>query len=76
MEAIMGKIEIIWNWYYWYYEEILESFSEIISVRFGKNCEEILETLRKNMENISNKLWKNIYWLKFCEICKANFGRI
>ncbi len=37
------KIWVIWNLYYWYYEEILERFSEIISVKFRKNYKEILE---------------------------------
>ncbi len=34
MEISLGKIEINRNWC-WYCEEILESFSEIISVKIG-----------------------------------------
>ncbi len=35
METVLRKIEVIWNWY-WYYVEILESFFEIISVTLVK----------------------------------------
>ncbi len=58
METLLGKIEVIRNWRYWYYEEILESFSEIISVKLRENSEEILERLWKNIGNTSYKLFK------------------
>ncbi len=56
----LRKIEIIRNRCCWFYEEVLESFSEIISVKLRKNYEEILEKLRKNVGNTSEKLLKNI----------------
>ncbi len=57
-ETLLGKIEVIRNWYFWYYEEILESFSEIILMKLGKYYKEIfvLEKLWKNIENTSHKL--------------------
>ncbi len=55
MEILSRKIEVIRN-LCCYYEEILKSFSEIISVKLRKNCEEILENLWKNIGNISHKL--------------------
>ncbi len=39
----------LYNWS-WYYEEILENFSEI-RVKLGKDYEEILEKLWKNIGN-------------------------
>ncbi len=35
METLLGKAEVIRNWY-WYYEEILENFFEVISVKSKK----------------------------------------
>ncbi len=49
METLFGRIEVIWKWC-WYYEEILESFSEIISVKFEKNWEKMLQKICKNLE--------------------------
>ncbi len=43
METLLGKIKVIRNLCCWYYEEILESLSEIISVKLGRIYEEILE---------------------------------
>ncbi len=37
METLLGKTEVIWNWCCWYYEEILESCHEIISVKLKEN---------------------------------------
>ncbi len=54
METLLGKVEVIRNWC-WYYEEILKSFSKIISVKLGKNYEEILEKIWKNIGNILHK---------------------
>ncbi len=52
LETLLGKIELIQNWYSWYYKEILESFSEIISVKFRKknekNCRKTLKKYRKH----------------------------
>ncbi len=55
-----GNLEVIRNWCRRYYEEILENFSKIISVKLGKNYEEMLEKLRKNMGNTSHQLKKTI----------------
>ncbi len=55
METLAEKTEVIRNWC-WYYEEVLESFPEIISLKFVKNCEEILEKLWKDIGNTSQKL--------------------
>ncbi len=55
MEILWRKTEANRNWS-WYYEEILENFSEIILVKLGKICEEILEKLWKHIGNISHKL--------------------
>ncbi len=52
---VIGKIEVVRN-RCWYYEEILESFSEIISVKLGRNNNEIVEKLWQNIGNTSNKL--------------------
>ncbi len=46
METLLGKIEVIGNWW-WYYKKILESFSETISIKYKKNYEEILEKFWK-----------------------------
>ncbi len=42
------------------HKEILESFSEIISVQLGKTYEEILEKLLENMHGVCRfgKFWK------------------
>ncbi len=56
MKTLLGKIEEIRNWCFWYYGEILENFSEIISAKFGKSYEEILKNLWKNIGNTSHKL--------------------
>ncbi len=58
MEALLGKTEVIRNFWCWYYEKILENFLKIISVKLGKNCEKILEKLWKNIGNTSQKLFK------------------
>ncbi len=58
MEILLGKIKVIRNWCFWYFEETLENFSEIISVKLGKNYEEIVEKLCKNIWNTSHKLEK------------------
>ncbi len=60
METLLGKTKVIRNCSYWYHEEIVDSFSEIISMKLEKNYEEILEKLRKNITNASHRLWKNI----------------
>ncbi len=44
-EILLGKIEVIRNRCCCYYEEILEIFSGIISVKVGKNYVEILEKI-------------------------------
>ncbi len=59
METILGKIEVIRNWRR-YYKEILGSFSEIFSVKLGKNFEIIFEKLLKNVENTSHKFKRKI----------------
>ncbi len=46
VETLLEKTEVIWNWC-WYYEEILESFPEIISAKLRRNYEEILEQFFK-----------------------------
>ncbi len=56
IEILLRKIEVIRNWCCWYYEEILENLSEIISVKLGKNYEEIFKKHWKNMGNTSHKL--------------------
>ncbi len=66
---IIGKNWSNFNWWCWYYEEILESFSEIILVKLGKASEEILEKLWKNIENATHKILKNI-WQNFIECLK------
>ncbi len=45
METLLDKIEVrvFRNCYRWYYEEILESFPKIISLKFRKNYEEIFK---------------------------------
>ncbi len=48
METLLGKIEVNRN-----YEEILESFSEIISVKLGKK-------LCRNLRKTWKKYWKYI----------------
>ncbi len=61
MEILFGKTEVIRNWCCWYYEEILENLSGIISVKLGKNYEEIVEKLWKNIGNRSHKLKKTYF---------------
>ncbi len=58
IETLLGKIEVMKNWYCGYYEEILWSFFEIISVKLKKNYEGILENLWKNIGNRLRKLKK------------------
>ncbi len=36
IKTLSGKTAIIWNWCYWYYEEILDGFSKIILVKLEK----------------------------------------
>ncbi len=55
METLLGKIKVIQNWCFRYYEEILESLSEIISVKLRKNHKEIPEKFWKNTENKAHK---------------------
>ncbi len=42
METLLEKIEIIWNWC-WEYKEILESFSETVSMKWETNYEGIFK---------------------------------
>ncbi len=53
-KKLLGKTQVNRNWCCWHYEEILEIFSEIISVKLRKNYEKILEKLGKNIWNISH----------------------
>ncbi len=55
METLSSKTGVIQNRCCWYYEGILVSFSEIISMKLGKNNKENKKLL-KNMENTSYKL--------------------
>ncbi len=55
MEILLGKIEVIRDRCFWYYEEILESLSEIISVKLGKKPR---RNLRKTLKNVENTLYK------------------
>ncbi len=43
MGTLLGKTEVIRNWG-WYYEEIFESFPEMISIKLRKSYKEILQT--------------------------------
>ncbi len=36
-ETLLGKTEVIGRWWCWYYIGILENFSELISMKLGKN---------------------------------------
>ncbi len=47
MKTLLGKIEVIQNWCCWYYEEILENFSEIISVKLGESKKKSLKNFEK-----------------------------
>ncbi len=55
METFLGKTEVSQNWFRWYYNDVFESFSEIISTKSGKNYEKILG---KNVGITSHKLYK------------------
>ncbi len=63
METLLGKIVVVWNWS-WNYEKNLESFSEIISVKLGKNYEEIWSRAHTCEPNVSffphffNAIWR------------------
>ncbi len=57
MEILLGKIEVIRNWC-WYYEEILESFSAIILAKLEKYYEEILKRSWINIGNTAHKFKK------------------
>ncbi len=70
-ETLLGKIEVIRNWC-WYYEEILESFSQIIPVKLERIYEEILKKL---VGNTSPKLKKNILMETLWNF-QGNFWRI
>ncbi len=68
METLLGKAEVIRNWCW--YEEILESFSEVISVKLGKNYKEIFEKLWKNIGNTSHELLKKHFDGNFVKFSK------
>ncbi len=59
MEILLKKVKVpILNWYCWYYEEILDNYSEIMSGKLGKTTEKSKKTSKKKKENISHKLFK------------------
>ncbi len=60
METLYGKIEVIQNWC-WYQEEILETFSEIISEKLGKNTRKSQENLERIYEKLGTYLKRNIF---------------
>ncbi len=47
METFLGKVEVIGNWCWWYNEKIGETFSDIISLKLGKNEKEIIKNKKK-----------------------------
>ncbi len=51
IETLLGKIEIIRRGYCWYYAEILESFSEIFSVKLQKKK-------KKKKKKLSERFWR------------------
>ncbi len=59
LRVLLESIEVVRNWYHWYYEEILENVSEIISAKLGKK---ILKKRWKNVRNPLHKLEKKKYF--------------
>ncbi len=76
MEILLGKTEVIRNLCCQYYEEILESFSKIISVKLGKKLRRNLrKTLKKYRKYFAQTFIKIFCW-KLSEIFNAIFDRI
>ncbi len=51
METLLGQTEVIWNWRWRYYEEILEKFFEIIQwnpKKLRRNLIKIMKKYRKH----------------------------
>ncbi len=72
---IIGKTEVIRNWCWQYYDGILKSFSEVISVKSKK-----LEILKKYRKHFAQTFKKNfdgnfvIFSMQFWEGLAKNYG--
>ncbi len=60
MEILLRKTEVIWIWRWRYYEEILENFFEVISVKSKKTTKNFNKNYEKNIRNTLQKLLKII----------------
>ncbi len=83
METLSHKIEVIQNYYYRYHEEILESFSEIIAVKLGKNYMKDARMVPKVKHNmvqkffifyINTKIYLQSFYIQLYTIRKTNFS--
>ncbi len=57
-ETLLGKTEVIRNWWWRYYEEILENFFEVIwvkSKKLGRNLMKIMKKYRKHFAQTLKK---------------------
>ncbi len=82
METLLGKTKVIRNWRWWYYEEILERFSEVISVKSKKLLTNLIRVLKKYKKHFPQTLKKNfdgnfvIFSRQFLEELAKNYGNL
>ncbi len=67
METLLGKIEVILNWRWKYYEENFKSFYEVISVKSKNLRKNLTEILKKYRKHFAQTFKKHVdgYFVKF-----------